>query len=263
MIRWRIWERTGGGLMAELGSHQLDAAGIFISALNEDHKKALPLTVSAMGGRQIFPLDRDCEDHVYCIYQFPSPQYEHDKTKTIGVTYSSINGNGFGGYGETVLGTQGTLILEREQEVMLFENSTPTSTKVAVGKAASGKPVLDTTSSGGPPAAAVGKKALETGPPSRGYTEELEHFAWCIRNPDPTHQPRCNPEVALGDAVIALTTNIAIRENRRIEFKDEWFKIDSDETPEGIKPDVSSLVPSGDHDSDLYWVRRCNGLNAA
>ena len=43
----------------------------------------------------------------------------------------------------------------------------------------------------------------------------------------------------MGDAVIALTTNIAIRENRRIEFKPEWFDIDSDETPEGIKPDVS------------------------
>ena len=32
LVRWRLWDRTGGGLMAELGSHQLDAAGIFISA---------------------------------------------------------------------------------------------------------------------------------------------------------------------------------------------------------------------------------------
>jgi predicted dehydrogenase len=206
--------------------------------LREDGKKALPLSVAAMGGREIFPLDRDCEDHVYCIYQFPGPKYEQDKTKTIGVTYSTINGNGFGGYGETVMGTQGTLILEREQEVMLFKDSA-TDTKVTVAKAKSGKPVLDTTASGGGPAKAVGKAALETGPPSRGYTEEMEHWAWCIRNPDPAHQPRCNPKIALGDAVIALTTNIAIRENRRIEFKDEWFDIDSDETPEGLKPDVS------------------------
>ena len=29
LIRWRLWNRTGGGLMAELGSHQLDASGIF------------------------------------------------------------------------------------------------------------------------------------------------------------------------------------------------------------------------------------------
>ncbi|MEM8865858.1 MAG: Gfo/Idh/MocA family oxidoreductase, partial [Planctomycetota bacterium] len=32
LIRWRLWDRTGGGLMAELGSHQLDASGIFISS---------------------------------------------------------------------------------------------------------------------------------------------------------------------------------------------------------------------------------------
>ncbi len=32
LIRWRLWDRTGAGLMAELGSHQLDAASIFIPA---------------------------------------------------------------------------------------------------------------------------------------------------------------------------------------------------------------------------------------
>ncbi len=238
LIRWRLWNRTGGGLMAELGSHQMDAAGIFISGLRKDGEKALPLTVSAVGVRSLFPLDRDCEDHVYCVYEFPGPDYESDPNKKIGVTYSSINGNGFGGYGETVMGTKGTLVLEREQEVMLFSNSAPATTSVSVGKGKNGGPTLDTTQSGGGEAAAVGKKALE-GPISRGYTEELEHWAWCIRNPDPANQPRCKPKVAMGDAVIALTTNIAIRENRRIEFKKEWFDIDSDETPEGVKPDLN------------------------
>lgn len=237
LIRWRLWNRTGGGLMAELGSHQLDAAGIFISGLRKDGEKALPLTVSAVGMRSLFPLDRDCEDHVYCVYEFPGPDYESDPNKKIGVTYSTINGNGFGGYGETVMGTKGTLILEREQEVMMFSNSAPATTSVSVSKGPKG-PTLDTTQSGGGEAAAIGKKALE-GPISRGYTEEIEHWAWCIRNPDPNNQPRCKPKVALGDAVIALTTNIAMRENRRIEFKKEWFDIDSDETPEGVKPDLS------------------------
>lgn len=238
LIRWRLWNRTGGGLMAELGSHQMDAAGIFISGLRKDGEKALPLTVSAAGIRSLFPLDRDCEDHVYCVYEFPGPEYESDPNKKIGVTYSTINGNGFGGYGETVMGTKGTLILEREQEVMLFSNSAPATTSVSVSKGKAGAATLDTTQSGGGEAAALGKKALE-GPVSRGYTEEIEHWAWCIRNPDPANQPRCKPKVALGDAVIALTTNIAMRENRRIEFKKEWFDIDSDETPEGVKPDLS------------------------
>ena len=34
LIRWRLWKRTGGGLMVELGSHQLDAASIFLAANN-------------------------------------------------------------------------------------------------------------------------------------------------------------------------------------------------------------------------------------
>ncbi len=235
LIRWRLFNRTGGGLMAELGSHQLDASGIFISAMSAAGEKALPLTVTAVGGRHIFSNDRDCEDHVYCTYEFQSPKYPDDPEKKIVVTYSSINGNEFGGYGEVVLGTQGTLILEREQEAMLFKNA-DTATKVSVTKDKTGAAVLDTTQSGGGEAAVAGKAR---GPVSKGYTEELEHWAYCIRHRDASNQPRCHPKIALGDAVIALTTNIAIRERKPIEFKHEWFDIDSDETPEGIKPDLS------------------------
>ena len=251
LIRWRLWDRTGGGLMAELGSHQLDAASIFVSA---DYERALgkkmkimPLTVSAVGGRHIFPLDREAEDHVYCTYEFPAPEYYKDiekkvlgdADKKIVVTYSSINGNGFGGYGETVLGLDGTLILEREQDVMLFPGSSQNMNITVTKAKGDGAPTLSTTDSGGSPTAAVGKQGLETGPISRGYTEEMEHFAWCVRNPGPENKPRCHPKVALGDAVIALTTNIAMKQRQQIDFKPEWFDIDSDETPEKVKPDLS------------------------
>ncbi|HVW38890.1 MAG TPA: Gfo/Idh/MocA family oxidoreductase, partial [Pirellulales bacterium] len=78
LIRWRLWNRTGGGLMAELGSHQLDAAGIFCSAVRSDGKKAKPLTVSAVGGRHLYPLDREVDDHVYCMYEYPGPGFDED-----------------------------------------------------------------------------------------------------------------------------------------------------------------------------------------
>ncbi|HZZ29420.1 MAG TPA: Gfo/Idh/MocA family oxidoreductase [Pirellulales bacterium] len=251
LIRWRLWERTGGGLMAELGSHQLDASGIFVSAMGPEGGKALPLTVQAVGGRSLFPMDRECEDHVYCMYEFPAPGYFQEGSKTevkdpnrkIGVTYSSINGNGFGDYGEVVMGTKGTLILDREQEVMLYKGS-DTKTSIGVAKAKDGAPTLDTTASGGA-AAAVGKLALGEGPPSRGYTEEIEHWAWCIRHPDPMNLPKCHPKVALGDAVIALTTNVAIRnptEKSRIEFQHDWFDIDNDATPDGSKIDMAQYT---------------------
>jgi predicted dehydrogenase len=240
LIRWRLWNRTGGGLMAELGSHQLDAAGIFVSAMHGPGKKVKPLTVTAVGNRSIFPADREIDDHVYCMYEYPAPGYEEDKNKKIVVTYSSINGNGFGGYGEVVLGTKGTLVLEQEQEVMLYKDSSK-DTRVTVAKAKDGSPTLDTTESGGGGPVAAGKAGGDAAP-SRGYTEEMEHWAWCIRNPSPENQPRCKPEVAIADAVIALVSNVALNNpttQPRIEFKPEWFDIASDETPEGIKPDIT------------------------
>ncbi len=74
---------------------------------------------------------------------------------------------------------------------------------------------MDTYETGGGAAVA---QAADGGHTSRGYREEIEHWAWCIRNPAPEHKPRCTPEVALGDAVIALTSNLAIAKGERIEF---------------------------------------------
>ncbi|MCA9175774.1 MAG: Gfo/Idh/MocA family oxidoreductase [Planctomycetales bacterium] len=267
LCRWRLWERTGGGLMAELGSHQLDAASIFISALRADGQKARPLSVHGVGGRHIFPNDRDAGDHVYCMFEFPAPGYDPkfdagykdpfsnypdpdkgipgydvDPNKRIVVTYSSINGNGFGGYGEVVMGTKGTLVLEREQEVMLYQGSS-TSSRVSVKNDSA--TTMDTTASGDMSVAIA--RAADTGPPSRGYTEEIEHWAYCIRNKAPENKPRCYPAVALGDAVIALTANIAIQNSQSgrggyIEFKDEWFDINSDEVPSALSNDGKPLV---------------------
>lgn len=238
LIRWRLWDRTGAGLMAELGSHQLDAASIFVAAVH-DGKKQMPLSVAAAGNRPLFPPDRDVEDHVYCIIEFPAPGYDAKdpiaSRKRIGVQYSSINGNGFCGYGEIVYGTKGTLILEREQEMSIV-NGPASASGVKLSGGGSGAPTLDTQASGAPTAAA--KVAGGGAKVSRGYTEELEHWAWCIRNPSPENQPHCGPKVAMGDAIIALTTNMAARQGARIDFKKEWFDIHSDETPDGEKPTI-------------------------
>ena len=256
--------------MAELGSHQLDASSIFCSALRQDGLKSHPLTVHAVGGRTIFPLDREAEDHVYCMYEFPGPEYDkdfdvgyynkannyppkgkgipgysQDPNKKIVVTYSTINGNGFGGYGEVVMGTKGTIVLDREKEIMLYKDS-DTSSKVSV-KGDKGGFTLDTQASGSYAAASVAKAAAGADV-SRGYTEEIEHWAWCIRNPAPENKPKCYPEVAMADAVISLTTNVAIAKGNRgeagyVKFEDSWFERDSDETPDGsdVKKEMDQL----------------------
>jgi predicted dehydrogenase len=236
LIRWRLWDRTGAGLMAELGSHQLDAASIFVSSQRDDGETVYPLAVQGIGFRSIFPADRDVDDHVHCNFEFPAGDYYDDITKQdhvkdpnskIVVTYSSINGNGFGGYGEVVMGTKGTLVLDREQEALLFKGG-DANTKIEV-KEGKGGPAMATYETGG--GAAVAEAATPKNV-SRGYREEIEHWAWCIRNPDPKNQPKCGPKVAMADAIIALTSNIAMKRGERIEFKKEWFDVDNDATPE-------------------------------
>ena len=265
--RWRLFDRTGAGLMAELGSHQLDAVSIFLSSLRDDGKKVHPLSVHAVGGRHIMPVDREAGDHVYCMFEFPGPEYsntfdvgyydrvenypkskkvkggyeqidpvagyESDPNKKVVVTYSSINGNGFGGWGEVVMGSKGTLVLDKETDVYLYRNS-DTSSKVGVSKKAGGY-ALDTSASGDYSAPVA--QAAASGPVSRGYQEEIEHWAYCIRNPDGENRPRCYPAVAMGDAVIALGTNVALKRANRgesgyMKFEEEWFDVESDATPD-------------------------------
>src|SRR3954452_24215161 len=233
LINWRLYKRTGAGLMAELGSHQLDACSIFLG-------KKHPLAVTGVGGTFFYKVGREADDHVFTIFEFPSGQDDKDK---VVVTYSSINTNSFDGYGEMVMGSKGTMIVSQEKEILLYKEAgnaaISRATNITVetkGK----KPALETSPSTAGPTAASSLGGLATADPSRGYREELEHFAYCVRHgnasnyhEDKDHQPRCRGEVALADAVIALTTNIAMHENRRIEFDPRWFDYTSKEVPEG------------------------------
>ncbi len=265
LIRWRLYQRTGGGLMAELGSHQLDACSIFLG-------KVHPLAVSGVGTRSFFGgLDttpfknnRSIDDHVFVTFEFPGANHPQgankgtDKNDIVVVTYSSISTNGFEAYGECVMGSRGTLLVEGESQIMLYKENDPTKkgikpreTAVTVTTSAANKPMIEASSTwGGPsPAVASGVTPAAGSPPpgtiSRGYREEMEDFAYCIRqwNEKTGYEqdasgkyvqrlPRCHGEVAMADAILALTSNIAMKEHKRIEFKDSWFQAKSSEVPD-------------------------------
>src|SRR6201999_1661912 len=97
LVRWRLYDRTGAGLMAELGSHQLDACSIFLG-------KKHPLAVTGIGGTFFYTDGREVDDHVFVTFEFPG----HAKDDHVVVTYSSINTNSFEKYGETIMGSRGT-----------------------------------------------------------------------------------------------------------------------------------------------------------
>jgi predicted dehydrogenase len=246
LVRWRLYNRTGAGLMAELGSHQLDACSIFLG-------KKHPLAVTGIGGTYFYTDGREVDDHVFVTFEFPGKDYapgKPDNGDHVIVTYSSINTNAFEAYGECLMGSRGTMIVEAEKEILLYKeagaSATSRLTSITVEKNAANKPVIEASASTAGPSSATSLGGLATADPSRGYREELEHFAYCIRHgnsenyhDDKEHQPRCRGEVALADAVIALTSNLAMKQKRRIEFDERWFDYKSPEVPESSEHSIA------------------------
>lgn len=276
LVRWRLFDKPGGGLMAELGSHQLDAASIFLG-------KVKPLSVTGVGGRYFYgdpeakaagkktgPNPRESDDSVFVTFEFPGAKHPKagkggtDPNDVVVVTYSSFNTNGFEQYGECLMGSRGTLIVEGEADAYLFKENEPgrantggKGTNVTVTSKDGKAPVMEAASTwGGPGNAAVVKtgNASGWGAVSRGYREEMEHFAFCVRTQQKAKLPgdelykkkdgkfvhaavlpRCHGEVAMADAVLALTANLAMKHRTRIEFKPEWF--DGDAKGKGTNPE--------------------------
>jgi predicted dehydrogenase len=220
LVRWRLHARTGAGLMAELGSHQLDACSILLQAvLGNDKGHAMhPTAVSGVGVNSFFTDHREVEDHIFLTYEYPGD---------VIVTYSSITTNEVDSYGEQVMGTRGTLAVLSEKDVYLMKEKALKDTRITWAERRIAQPSAVSTST----AQWTGAAGLQDTLTSRGYREEQEHLAWLIRNPG-HGQPRCNGEVAMADAVIALVSNMAAHERRRIEFKPAWFDVRSDEVPE-------------------------------
>jgi predicted dehydrogenase len=282
LVRWRCSNKTGGGLMAELGSHQLDASSIILG-----HVK--PLSVMGVGGKFFYGRgtdpskgnDRESDDGVFVTFEFPGRNhYERDdhghlvvrggkpipvkgnENDICVVTFTSFNSNEFEGYGEWVMGSKGTMFLEKEADVYLWRekdkskkgDSGGRDTKITVTGAGGGKAAMESTSTwgGGGASASIGKNAGSSGWDSavRGYRTEMEHFAFCVRKWQELKQPvnydkdengklkfadiipRCHGEVAMTDAILALTANLAMDKKKRIVFKDAWFDAQKPEAPE-------------------------------
>src|SRR6185437_11102608 len=100
------------------------------------------------------------------------------------------------------------LMLYKEIDRNTWKGGTPRTTSITMERGPAGKPVMETSPSAAGPSAASSLGGLAVADPSRGYREELEHFAYCVRHGDASnyhedkeHQPRCRGEVALADAV--------------------------------------------------------------
>jgi len=82
------------GLMAELGSHQLDVANWVLGAR--------PIKVAGFGGIDYWKDGRETYDNVHLVYEYPDG---------VRMLYSSIATNAHFGSSEQIMGDKGTVVL--------------------------------------------------------------------------------------------------------------------------------------------------------
>lgn len=201
---WRLYKKYSQGLMAELGSHQMQVVNWFADSL--------PTSVYGSGGIYRYKDGREVSDHVYLTYEYPDG---------LTATYSSIQSNAFDHYYEEFMGTEGTILLTGEKEAMLFfEGKGKEATELKVEGAAAG-PIMQASESRARDAAGATIAGSSTGFNAlRGYSNEIEGFCATIRNGKPN---LCDGPTGMNAAVTILKGNESIEKGEKLEISPETY----------------------------------------
>ena len=194
LLNWRLYKRYSSGLMGESG-------GALVSLMNwflED----VPVAVQAKGGTYSYKDGRDVDDHVFATLEYPN-----GRTATLSV----IQSNGLEASYIQFMGTNGTLIMGKD-EALLFTEEGRKQAAVKAAKMNASQPVFDTSASRSAEASshsslAQGANAGHVGP-AEAFQRELAAFCGAIRTGAPL---RCSPKHARDVAQTCLAINDAIR----------------------------------------------------
>ena len=250
LVRWQLYDKYSGGLLAELGSQLFDAAAMFMAATpNRDPARPYPLSVAGAGSQTLKAAEGDIDDHVHCIFEYAIQGYVDaaeippKARKKIALQFDMIIGSDFDGYGETLLGRKGSLVLESERKPMLFHTSDANkSLRVTQKKDADGAPVgpplVDVPKDGKPDGDSESYGELALRGADAGFAAELEHWAACCKpasGDKGNSKPRCDARAGLYTTVLTVAATKAVQHGTRVDFKDEWFDAKSEETPDAIE----------------------------
>jgi predicted dehydrogenase len=250
LLRWQLYDKYSGGLLAELGSQLFDSAVMLVAASpNHDPKRPYPLSVTGSGSQVLSAAADEIDDHVHCIFEYAIQGYVDDKSippkarKKIAVQFDMILGSDFDGYGETVLGRKGSLVLENEQKPMLFFMAdVDKQVRLIEKKDPKGLPDLQLLKDAkfDEESAALGQLALHGA--DAGFATELEHWSYCCKpaaDGKGDSKPRCDAQAGLYTTVLTVAATKAVQLGTRVDFKSEWFDAKSKETPDEPAADVS------------------------
>jgi predicted dehydrogenase len=104
LINWRLYKEFSGGLLAELGSHQIDVANWIFDEV--------PTSVIGTGGITFYHDGRETFDNVQAVFNYPSGGTH---------VFSSIIGNHNVGYQLNIYGTGGSVKLTLEDGAFYYE----------------------------------------------------------------------------------------------------------------------------------------------
>ena len=212
---WRWYKGLGGGPIVDLGSHQIDIFSWFLGAS--------PKSVMASGGTDYYDKKtHEWYDTVMAIYEYERPE------GMVRAFYQTLTTNSSGGYFETFMGDEGTLVISESASrgSVYREPSTPAWDKwvkagillepVAAEKSDSDA-VLDVRETAVPPAYEF---SVEFTDPY--HKPHLENFFDAVRG---KAKLNCPAEVGFESAVTVLKVNEAVEAARRLEFAEAEFKV--------------------------------------
>lgn len=203
---WRLYRKFSQGLMAELGSHQLQIVNWFTDSR--------PTAVYGSGGIYRFQDGREVPDHVYVTYDYP---------EGLTYTYSSIQSNRLDHYYEQFMGTEGTIVLSGEREALLFSEGQPgtKATQIEVEAAAGSGPVMSASESR--MRDATGSQVSGDGTafnPLQAYSDELAGFCNTIRHGAPN---LCRGDEAMDACTPILRANESIERGEKLDIPPQLY----------------------------------------
>jgi predicted dehydrogenase len=223
LVNWRLYRNQSGGLLTELGSHQIDA----VSWMLDEQ----PSAVVGTGGIDYYKDGRTLPDHVHGAFEFPSGRR---------FTYDSITTNAFSMFGsecyEAYMGTKGTLVLThlypdpassrgwffiekgvQEELWMDAAHKEDVGSKKAI--------ILDVTVTEGVRIANQPYGSLMTADGKLNkltYQLELEEFIQSVRQ---NKVPTCDGRIGMHSAAHAMMANQAIEQGAKVTFPEDMFAL--------------------------------------
>lgn len=211
LVNWRLYRRFSQGLMAELGSHQIDVVNWMLGET--------PCAVTGVGGIDYWKDGREVYDNVQCIFEYPSG------AKFI---YQSITSNQYDGCYEQIMGDKGTIVLQIGRALLFREpraeqlawedmaHKEKIQGKEAIILDASKTPRLQEQRSEG--------ESLTPGqkPSGDACLLELEDFFRCVRE---RREPLSTAKTALGACVAVIKANEAMDKMQRVTIPAEVYRV--------------------------------------